>query len=90
MPSYFGNDTGPHGGHCRSGNNAHHGKKPVVSSPAHALAEAQVLAEFLDGLGLIDIDAENGKHLFDGLVGSFLARVVGAMAVWFLHFFSPG
>ena len=90
MPPYFGNNTRPHGGHGRSSDNAHHGEKPVVGGLTHALAEAQVLAELLDGFRLIDIDAENGKHFLDGSVGGFLARVVVATAVQFLHFFSPG
>ena len=86
-PPYFGNDTGPHRSHGRSGEHAHQSQESVVGGFAHALAEAQILAEFLDGLGLIDIDAKNGKNFFDGSIGSFLARVVVATAVPFLHLF---
>lgn len=87
MHSYFGNDTGPHGRRQSGRYYANHSDQAMVSSPAHALAEAQVLAEFLDGLRLIYIDTKDGKHLFDGSVGGFLARVFGAMAVWFSHLF---
>ena len=48
-----------------------------VSWPAHRFAEAQVLAEFLDGFGFIDIDAQDGKHLFDRAVGGFFGSVLG-------------
>lgn len=53
----------------------------MVGGLSHALAETQVLTEFLDGLRLIDIDAQDGKNSLDRAVGGFLAGFVGAVAV---------
>jgi hypothetical protein len=88
VSSYFRNDTGPHGSHGSRHENPHKSKEAVVGGLAHVFAEPQVRAEFLDGFGPIDIDAQDDKHFFDCKVGGFLACVVGAVAELFLHFLS--
>lgn len=85
MASHFGNDACPHGSAEADYYQANESQKAVVSSPAHALAKAQVLAEFLDGFGFIDIDAQDGKHLFDRAVGGLLACRVVALFVFLRH-----
>src|SRR5690606_11923092 len=48
---------------------ADNGQEAVVRSPAQAAAEAQILAEFLHRLGLVDIDAQDGEYFLDSFIG---------------------
>jgi len=46
----------------------------MVGNLAHALAEAQILPEFLNGLRAVDVHAKDGKHLLDGMFGCILGH----------------
>ena len=51
----------------------------MVGCLTHAFAEAEILAELLDGLGPLDVHTENGEYFFDSPIGSLLA--LGVVAI---------
>ena len=60
-----------------SGKHAEQRQRAVIGDLAHALAEAQILPEFLNGLRSVDVHAKDGKHLFDGMLGCILGHSLG-------------